>query len=497
MGVPKFYRWISERYPCLSEVVKEFELPEFDNLYLDMNGIIHTCSHPEDDNPHFRITEEQIFKDICHYIEFLFRMIKPRKVFFMAVDGVAPRAKMNQQRGRRFRSAREAEELIKKAQERGETLPAEKRFDSNCITPGTPFMVRLQEHLKYFVIDKISNDPLWQGPQVYLSGHETPGEGEHKVMDFIRYSRSQPGYDPNTRHCLYGLDADLIMLGLTSHEPHFALLREEVKFGGRKDKNKRPVTPEETTFHLLHLSLLREYIDYEFSSLRTKLPFEYNVENIIDDWIMMGFLVGNDFIPHLPHLHIHHDALPMLWDKYKDVLITLDGYLNEGGHLNLKRFQVYVTALAKFDREHFSEQFVDMKYLEGKRGSGGGAAAEGDAHSSKKIKQSSITCKKKSGEGAEALSLLEDQLEADGSCDTDSATEQLSADLLAVDIDSSDDDFDTFDAEFRAHKRDYYITKLEYEDVTPEVLKEQAAGYVQAIQWILLYYYEGVQSWNW
>ena len=68
--------------------------------------------------------------------QFLFRMIKPRKVFFMAIDGVAPRAKMNQQRGRRFRSAREAEELIKKAQERGEELPTEKRFDSNCITPG-------------------------------------------------------------------------------------------------------------------------------------------------------------------------------------------------------------------------------------------------------------------------------------------------------------------------------------------------------------------------
>jgi 5'-3' exoribonuclease 1 len=54
MGVPKFYRWLSERYPCLSEVVKEHQIPEFDNLYLDMNGIVHICSHPNDDDVHFR-----------------------------------------------------------------------------------------------------------------------------------------------------------------------------------------------------------------------------------------------------------------------------------------------------------------------------------------------------------------------------------------------------------------------------------------------------------
>ena len=170
----------------------------------------------------------------------------------MAVDGVAPRAKMNQQRSRRFRTAKEAKEVREKAERKGEKLPEEKAFDSNCITPGmclslppllsnltpigTVFMAKLSEQLKYFVNKKISEDSNWRECQVILSGHDVPGEGEHKVMEYIRKSRAQPDYNPNVRHCLYGLDADLIMLGLLSHDPHFCLLREEVKFGPARKK---------------------------------------------------------------------------------------------------------------------------------------------------------------------------------------------------------------------------------------------------------------------
>jgi 5'-3' exoribonuclease 1 len=97
-------------------------------------------------------------------------------------------------------------------------------------------MARLSAQLRYFVNKKISEDADWSGVEVVLSGHDVPGEGEHKIMEYIRLNKAQPGYNSNTRHCLYGLDADLIMLGLLSHDPHFCLLREEVKFGAAARK---------------------------------------------------------------------------------------------------------------------------------------------------------------------------------------------------------------------------------------------------------------------
>jgi len=207
--------------------------PPVDNLYLDMNGIIHNCAYPRDSDtgPKHRFSKQKIALSIFQYIEKLFDYIKPKKYFFMAVDGVAPRAKMNQQRQRRFRSAQDAEEAKRLALASGDSYPDDKDlFDSNCITPGTEFMCELSAQLKYWIRKKVTEDYHWQQCHIIFSGHDVPGEGEHKIMEFIRGRKSLKNYFPNERHCIYGLDADLIMLALVSHEAHFTLLREEVKF---------------------------------------------------------------------------------------------------------------------------------------------------------------------------------------------------------------------------------------------------------------------------
>lgn len=374
---------------------------------------------------------------------------------------------MNQQRGRRFRSAKEAEVQEEKARQKGDVLPKEARFDSNCITPGTPFMCRLNDALRYFIQQKISTSKSWRNCKVILSGHETPGEGEHKIMEYIRFMKTQKNYDPNTRHCLYGLDADLIMLGLCTHERHFSLLREEVKFGR---KNNKAVSVSNQRFFLLHLSLMREYLEQEFITLKGHMNIPFDIEKIIDDWVLMGFLVGNDFIPNIPNLHINTNALPLLYAAYVKTMTNLDGYINEGGYLNLARLQAYIENLSQFDRDHFTSQYDDLKFLESK-------------HQGEYNQRNDDTFG-----GNQDLMELVKATEFEFDCSTEGDQEE---------IDENADDEASFEKEFHQHRRDYYVNKMKYEEMTPEVLAEQAECYVRALQWTLSYYYHGVQSWSW
>ncbi|GAP84199.2 putative 5 -3 exoribonuclease 1 [Rosellinia necatrix] len=523
-----------------------------------MNGIIHNCTHKDSSDASFRLSEDEMFIRIFNYIEHLFGKIKPKKLFFMAIDGVAPRAKMNQQRARRFRTALDAEVARDKAIREGQELPKDDPFDSNCITPGTEFMAKLTRQLKYFINKKISEDSDWQGCDIVLSGHEVPGEGEHKIMEYIRNAKAQPDYHPNVRHCLYGLDADLIMLGLLSHDPHFCLLREEVTFG-RPSKTKSKEL-EHQNFYLLHLCIVREYLELEFQDLKQDgtLKTAFDMERIIDDFILMAFFVGNDFLPNLPYLHINEGALATMFRIYKQILPQCDGYINEEGVINLPRLQLLLDELSKEEYRHFEHEHADSNWLRSKQ------AVDTNGHEFTKVKGKLVMTSPqkelwkqirkfvtKPPKGS--LNLGNGLVAADRKFVQDVAenlhvewrtveNEEGQRDLLLefpskAKVPNNDDDeeeeeeeeeeghlallrvvrrYDNaqvidlsaeearanlnrkYEEKFEEWKDKYYEEKFHWPVKAKELeLVKLSENYVQGLQWVLYYYYRGVASWPW
>lgn len=486
-----------------------------------------------------------MFIAIFNYIEHLFGKIKPKKLFFMAIDGVAPRAKMNQQRARRFRTALDAEVAKEKAIAQGVEMPKEDPFDSNCITPGTEFMAKLTQQLKYFISRKVSEDVDWQGVEVVLSGHEVPGEGEHKIMEYIRQAKAQPDYDSNVRHCLYGLDADLIMLGLLSHDPHFCLLREEVTFGRQAKKSKELA---HQNFHLMHLCMVREYLELEFQELKSDetLGFPYDFERIIDDFILMAFFVGNDFLPNLPNLHINEGALAWMFKIYKEALPGLGGYINERGTINMERLGKLLERLSDVEYRFFESEFSDEKWITSKKhGASDFSVApkqkEPSMSSSQKKILNSIKNHVKGG-SSEPLTFpptlsAEDRKFAEQLADDlhllwstvpdDDGNRCVRIELPTRDEDGEDDEEGQiainrvlkryekavvtdaseeemrlaaeakYDQKFKQWKENYYQSKFEWGLDNKEELRKLTENYVQGLQWVLFYYYRGVASWPW
>ena len=545
MGVPAFFRWLSRKYTSIVVEKKRGSETDFvfDNLYLDMNGIIHPCTHPEDKAP--PETEEEMFIAIQEYIEIILKMVRPQKLLYMAVDGVAPRAKMNQQRSRRFRASQESQDKADQMQKIIDNLRSKQvdvdsfdkkaHFDSNVITPGTQFMINLSISLRKWIDEKLSpevNDPLWPKDLVIiLSDASVPGEGEHKIMDYIRKQKAQETYNHNLTHCLLGADADLIMLGLATHEMNFTILREEfvpnqpkpceicAQYGhfmedcdGEARNPEEPeVTPTAPGFVFIRLNVLREYLEKEAEGL--------DLERFIDDFVFLCFFVGNDFLPHLPSLEIREGAIDRLLNIYRDVMGSYRSpvYLTENGIVNLKETQKILTILGQREDNIFQQRKEsDKRYKERQkrqRFNGGGFAGNRGGRNRPKAKFRSKTEGWLKAETIESRGRIEggagrlreeatalrmqsgstsDRLDALAAANDEAPSSKRKRDEDESDSDPDDD----VQLGMEGWKERYYFRKFDcavHGDISSQVARE----YVKGLCWVLLYYYQGCPDWQW
>ena len=358
MGVPGFFKWLWKNYKNTNFVFNKGELDSeidqelyhqvnnLDYLLIDANCLIHpTCFKTIADNPKvtdIKKLENKMRINVVKYIEKLIEHVRPIKGIYLAIDGVAPAAKMKQQRSRRFKSVADRNLYDNIRRKHNKELPL--FWNNSAISPGTKFMRMLHLHIEVWK-EKYSQD---NNMEIIYSSCNTPSEGEHKLLQFIR---SNINDNKNFTYIMYGLDADLIFLTLSTGLKHTFLLREAQQFDKKADKNK---------LNMVSINIMRESIVEKIkkSIVSTEL-FEEDEpallidsiqdNRIIDDFIFICYLMGNDFLPHLPSLDIYEGAVDYLIEKYSDNIIE---YYNK----NLKiRYMIDRTLKNKINQQFFNE----------------------------------------------------------------------------------------------------------------------------------------------
>ncbi len=223
MGVPGFFKWLLKKYGRKNIVCSQIHT-KVKILYLDANCLIHpqcrkviidqTLKMKESDsNISFNdFIEKKMLNEVITYIKHLVSFVQPDELY-IAVDGVAPVAKIKQQRIRRFKSMRDKfiyDDLKKKYKK-----PLNHPWDTTAITPGTKFMNKLSNRIR-----KCIQENKFGNIKCYFSSSNIPGEGEHKILAHLKKLKDHPTC------VIYGLDADLIFLALASKKKHLYLLRE-------------------------------------------------------------------------------------------------------------------------------------------------------------------------------------------------------------------------------------------------------------------------------
>lgn len=322
MGVPGFFLWLWRNYKGENFVFNKSvnndniknKIDNIDYFLIDTNCLLHPMCFKilAEQQQHLKNVkdidyddlENKMINECLRYLEEIIDFVKPKKGVFIAIDGVAPIAKIKQQRLRRYKSVHDnnLRNNIKKKHSKELDI----FWNNSAITPGTKFMEKLDKRILLWIANKTD------GLEYIYSSCNEPSEGEHKLLQFIK-SNNKYIY----KYAIYGLDADLIFLSLASNVKDIFLIRENVHLKKGNDNE---------SLVYVSIDIVRECIYHTVLDMVDDKLKEINLlkeDNIIDDFIFLGYLLGNDFLPHLYCIDIHQNGIEMLLKYYlKNLLLT-------------------------------------------------------------------------------------------------------------------------------------------------------------------------------
>ena len=360
MGVPGFFLWLWKTYKARNFVFTKNNIPDIDKIninnidyfLLDMNCMIHPICFETlkelniDDKLDINKLENKMISNVINYLEKTIILAAPKKGIFLAIDGVAPVAKMKQQRLRRYKSISDKELFDNIKKKHKKHIPY--FWSNSAITPGTNFMNKLTVQLSNWAKDFCKNNPLNHNIEIIFSPGNVPGEGEHKLLQFIRNNKTIYNY------VVYGLDADLIFLMLSTGLNTIYLMRE-----GNNMENKGS-----DIMNFVSLMTMKQCIIDSINNIINNNNIIINNNNIIDDFIFICYLMGNDFLPHIPALDIYNHAIDTLLETYVDTFISTNNYIinrNNSITINNDTFNMFLIKLASIEEQTIIESFGKKK----------------------------------------------------------------------------------------------------------------------------------------
>jgi len=338
MGIPSYFTQIIKKYPQILEtfIKEKFNI---DNLYFDSNSIIYDIVNnmPFNNNTieYENKTIQKVFEKIIYYVD----LINPQKSIFITFDGIAPIAKLEQQRQRRYKTW-----YINEVKKELQIEDSKNKWNTSNITPGTNFMTKLNNELHKLLNNYYKSKDI----NLYFSGSDEVGEGEHKIFDLIRKN----AYPHNIQSTvIYGLDADLIMLCLN----HLHLCKQLYLF------RDTPVyisnINNELNKDLNYLLNINELGQNLFNYHNIDLATSFDLHDLLSDYNFICFMLGNDFLPHFPSLNLRTYGMDNILNAYYETCIKEQRLLTTEKKINWKNFRHFIEFLANNEYNFIKSEY--------------------------------------------------------------------------------------------------------------------------------------------